>query len=328
MHGQTNQKKVLITGGSGTLGFNVCRLLSGDSRYQLFIPLRRDHPELFSSLINCRVFILDLADRARLAEVMDDVQPHTVIHIAASGLRPPKPIWFEMVTFNVEATLRLFEASCAIKDCHFIYISSGLVYRELSRPLCETDPMGSLHPYGASKAAADFLLRAAAAEFGKRLTVLRPFSFTGVHDAGDRLFPSLFRAALERKAFPLTDGVQVRDFSSVGDIARAVALSIEYSPSEAIEIINLGSGEALTIRETVERAVQELNLTVDLRFGLRDYHPHEPKYLVADISKAERLLGWRPRQPLSSALWELVQSQFPMLPIAKPRVFMEVDHGK
>ena len=103
-----------------------------------------------------------------------------------------------MARFNIHSTLMLFEKSCALPDCHFVYISTGLLYREQGRRLRESDPVESLHPYGASKAAADLLIRAAAEEFQRTLTVMRPFSFTGLHDAKGRLFPSLLRRGRRR----------------------------------------------------------------------------------------------------------------------------------
>lgn len=312
------RKRILITGATGTLGYNVYRVLSGDPRYELYLPVRTLRPELFKPDGQVRVFLLDLADRTRVREVIEQTQPDAVVHCAASGLRPPKPAWFEMTSFNVEGTLRLFEACCALRRCHFIYISSGLVYREQGRPLSETGPLDTLHPYGASKSAADWLLRAAAVEFGRKLTLLRPFSFTGLNDGGERLFPSLLRAAAEGRPFPLSAGGQVRDFCSVTDIARGVALSIEPGHASLMEALNLGSGLAVTIRGTVERVCQELNLRVDLQFGARDYYPHEPMHLVADIAKAEAMLGWRPRENLAHAVWELAQSEFPALPVTRP----------
>ncbi len=89
--------------------------------------------------------------------------------------------------FNVESTMRLFQMNCRFDHhSHFIYISTGLVYRDQQRPLTEDDPIGTRHPYGASKAAADLMLQAASIEFDRRLTILRPFAFTGVHDCGNR----------------------------------------------------------------------------------------------------------------------------------------------
>ena len=101
--------------------------------------------------------------------------------------------------FNVVSTMRLFQMNCRLaKPSHFIYLSTGLAYREQTRPVSEDDPLETLHPYGASKAATDLMLQAAAAEFNRRLTIIRPFAFTGVHDGGGRLFPLILEAAAQK----------------------------------------------------------------------------------------------------------------------------------
>jgi nucleoside-diphosphate-sugar epimerase len=232
-------------------------------------------------------------------------------------------MWFDMLSFNVTSTLRLFEASCALPKCHFIYVSTGLVYLEQGRPLSETDPIGSLHPYGASKAAADHLLQAAAVEFGRRLTILRPFSFTGPHDGGNRLFPGLLSAALLGKPFLLSPGEQIRDFCSVQDIADAVLAVMDRDDSRdaagkpAIEIFNLGSGLISSIRSIVEKVCEQLNLGVDLRFGELPYHPNEVMHLVANIEKVKSI-SWKPRTNLAFAVWQLAQTKFPRLSVTRP----------
>jgi nucleoside-diphosphate-sugar epimerase len=236
----------------------------------ILVPLRDVRHGLFPDLPNVQIMQVDLVDAAQSRRMVEEFRPSTIIHCAASGVRPAKPQWFDMLNFNVEATLRLFEASCAVPQCHFVYISTGLVYLDQNRPLTETDPIGNLHPYGASKAAADHLLQAGATEFGRRLTILRPFSFTGRHDGGDRLFPGLLGAALSGKPFLLSAGEQVRDFCAVQDIAAAVDAVISEATlmqGPAINIFNLGSGIALSIRTIVESVCEQLGLKVDLRFG-------------------------------------------------------------
>ena len=245
-------------------------------------------------------------------------EPDAVIHCAASGVRPDREDWFAMTRFNTESALLLFENACRLPACHFILISTALVYRDQGRALRECDPLETRHPYAASKAAADFLLQAAAFEFDRRLTLLRPFSFTGTHDGGRRLFPALLRAAAEGRPFPMSPGEQRRDFCAVQDIAQAIRAALD-APAGAspVEIFNLGSGIDVSLRRLVERVCRELELRVDLQFGALPYHPHEPMHLVADIHKAAQL-PWQPRTNLAYAVWELAQSAYPSLPVCRP----------
>lgn len=243
--------------------------------------------------------------------------PDVVIHCAASGVRPDREGWFEMTRFNTESSLRLFEQACRMPNCHFLHISTALVYRDQGRPLRESDPLETRHPYAGSKAAADFLLQAAAAEFGRRLTILRPFTFTGTRDGGRRLFPDLLRAAAAGQPFALSPGEQHRDFCAVQDIAEAVRAAVMSTPRSCIELFNLGSGIDLTLRRIVENVCRDLQLDVELQFGALPYHPHEPMHLIADIEKAGAL-PWKPRTSLAYAVWELAQEQFPALKIGRP----------
>jgi len=312
----TRNRRIVVTGASGTLGFNIVRLLASDPNIQLVLPLRTLHHEYFHRYTNVHMRQADLADTPQLDRILRDSSPDLIIHCAASGVRPRREAWFDMVAFNVDATLRLFQSSCAIPDCEFLYISTGLVYRQQGRPLQEDDPVESLHPYGVSKAAADFLLQAAAAEFGRNLTILRPFSFTGLHDGGARLFPSLLNAAVTGQPFRLSLGEQIRDFCAVDDIAAAVLAASVRPRSRAVEVFNVGSGQCRTIRSVVEGVCRDLNLAVDLRFGALPYPPQEPMHLVADIGKIQKL-GWAPVTPLAEAVRCLAHAQYPELQLGE-----------
>lgn len=309
--------RIVVTGASGTLGYHVFRQLAADSKTEVLLPLRDPEALLAELPSNVQTRRVDLTDGAETRGIFTEFAPDVVIHCAASGVRPDREGWFAMTRFNVESSLQLFENACRLRKCHFIHISSALVYRDQGRPLRESDPLETRHPYAASKAAADFLLQAAAAEFGRRLTILRPFTFTGTRDGGRRLFPALLRAAAAGQPFALSPGEQHRDFCAVQDIAEAVAAAVVSTPRSCIDIFNLGSGIDLTLRRIVENVCGELQLDVELQFGALPYHPHEPMHLIADIQKAAAL-PWRPRTSLAYAVWELAQAQFPALKICRP----------
>ncbi|MDQ2926249.1 MAG: NAD-dependent epimerase/dehydratase family protein, partial [Acidobacteriota bacterium] len=170
-------ERVLITGATGTLGYNIVRELGrAHPETQLLVLMRTLDATRFSHLPNVTLEQVDMLDTARLLEAVLKFRPNAVIHAAASGVRPSNIGYFGLVDLNVSATLQMFRATCEIPGCHFIHISTGLVYGQQDRPCRESDAVNTLHPYGASKAAADLLLRAAAERLDRHLTIVRPFS--------------------------------------------------------------------------------------------------------------------------------------------------------
>jgi nucleoside-diphosphate-sugar epimerase len=313
------RRRILVTGGTGTLGYNILAQLAGVPDYTVIAPVRNMHR--VGDELKGRVQFIEheLGDAIHTAQIFERANPDIIVHCAASGLRLPKTTWFDLMQFNVESTMRLFQMNCRFDHrSHFIYISTGLVYREQARPLVESDPIETLHPYGASKAAGDALLQAAAAEFQRSLTILRPFAFTGLHDGGDRLFPRILKAADSREAMSMTTATQIRDFCSVDDIARAVLLVIARKPDHLIEKFNLGSGRSLPLRDLVTEVCSDLGIMPELRFGEVPMHPYEPHHSVADITHVRKTLGWEPRHRLSHAVWELARETHPRLICSEP----------
>ncbi len=315
----TTKHRILLTGASGALGRNVLELVRDHADFQVLALLRHESRELAASS-NLETLRVDNFERPHVGALIGRFQPTAIVHCAATGMHFPRAQWFELVRFNVDLTIDLCECAAALGDCHFVFVSTGLVYREQACALSEDQPLDTLHPYGASKAAADLLVRSAAAEFKVPLTVLRPFSFTGRWEDRSRLFSSLLRAAADRVPLPLTSGTQVRDHCSVRDVARGIVMAIEarHHDGTTARVLNLGSGSALPLRALIEQVTRELKLDVKLEFGSKSLHPFEPHHLVANIERAKRELGWQPSQSLSHAVWELAQESFPTLALHPP----------
>lgn len=318
---RTHLERILITGATGTLGYNVVRQLSfHHPESKLHVLMRTVDSTLFADLPNVTIEQVDMLDTPRLKEAVRAFKPNAIIHSAASGVRPSKATYFELVDLNVSATLELFRFTCDIPGCHFINISTGMVYGHQERPCRESDAVNTLHPYGATKAAVDCLLRAAAERMNRQVTIVRPFSFTGLHDGGDRLFPSLLRAALSREPFQMSPGTQIRDFCAVQDVVDAIQLILEEGDHPGKDIFNVGSGLAISLGRIVHQVAKQLSLEVDIQFGAKPFHPLEPMQLVADISRT-RALGWQPKTNLAYAVWQLARKDFPTLKVTEPEQF-------
>jgi nucleoside-diphosphate-sugar epimerase len=311
--------RIILTGASGTLGRNFLELVGSRPEYRV-LALLRPNSTLGGNWPSVEPLFVESLERSALGVQLARFQPTCLVHCAATGMEFPRTQWFDLIRFNVDVTISLCECAAAIPNCHFIYISTGLAYRQQGRALREDDPLDTLHPYGASKAAADILIRSAAAEFGVPLTVLRPFSFTGLGDDRSRLFATILRASVQGTEISLSAGTQVRDHCSARDIAAAILASTQAPPIQNArpQIFNLGSGNSLPLRPLIEDLVQTLQIPAKLNFGDRPMGPFEPMHLVADTSHAASILHWKPSHNLAHAVWQLAKESFPQLALVEP----------
>jgi nucleoside-diphosphate-sugar epimerase len=315
---QKDNRRILLTGAAGTLGASIARLLARETQCTVIAPIRRFDSGFPLPEAQFKPICLDLSAAGSIESLVARARPDAIIHCATSGLRPPLPPLQDIIAFNVATTCRLFEAYCSSQASHFIHISTGMIYCEQNRPIGEEDPIGTVQPYAASKAAADLLLQAAAVESGRRLTILRPFGITGAGDFSPRLFPSLIEAAAARRPMSMTAGGQLRNYCAAEDIAQAVLCCLNHDRDDPIAIFNLGGEAPMSVRAAVEMVCSDLDLSVDIQFGQKPYPPHEPMQLVADFTAARHQLGWQPTIRLSYAVWELARELAPGLALRKP----------
>ena len=262
----------------------------------------------------------DLGKDEEVAAVLKDFRPTAVIHAAATGMQIPRPDAKTLTEINVRMAVRLAEVVSRLDRRSFVHVSSGLAYRDQGRPLRETDPLDPKHPYGVSKAQAETELGRVANQAGLPLTIVRPFSFTGEGDFGTRLFPSLLACAAEQKRFDMSAGDQVRDHSSVDDIAAGVTAAALFRPApRRPEVFNLGAGDTRTLRELVTSVIDQLGLNIDIQFGARPHADGEPMFVVPDMTRTRKMLNWKTSENVAHAVWRLARHSFPSLNVREPR---------
>src|SRR5205814_7742574 len=113
-------------------------------------------------------------------------------------------------------------------------------------------------------------------------------------------------------------GKQVRDHSSVNDIARGVIAAALRQSSSKLRIYNLGGGDLRSVRDLVRAVVSELGLAIELQLGAKPQPPYEPMFVVADCTRARAELGWSAQESVAHAAWELARSSFPSLELKEP----------
>ena len=246
----------------------------------------------------------EIEDAARVAEVVAEVAPAGVIHLAAAGVAYGQSDVNGLCRVNALGLGNVLEAaSQLVSPPAVVCAGSGFEYAPLDRARRESDPLLPNSAYGASKAAA----AAVASFYAARLpvTVLRPFSIYGAGEPAGRLAAYVIAKTRAGEPVDLTPGAQLRDYAEVGDVAEAFWHALAQPPPVGtLRALNVGAGEIITLRAFVEAVADALcgsGLAPDLRFGARPYRSDEMMNYTADISLLRTTLGWTPPTPLSTA---------------------------
>jgi len=253
---------------------------------------------------NFRLIKGDIRNRNHVKKALEGVD--LVFHLAAIvnvELSIKKPILVNEV--NVCGTLILLRESLRSKVKRFIYVSSCAVYgRPVYLPINEEHPTKPLSPYGVSKLASEDYCRIFHEIYGLETVILRVFNVYGPRQATGPYSGVItkFINRLKDGKPPIIygDGEQTRDFIYVEDVADAL-LQAAKCKNCAGEVINVGSGEETSINQLL-KIVCELLERQEIKPIYAEPRMGEVKRSCADIRKAEKLLGFKPKYSLEEGL--------------------------
>lgn len=257
--------KVLMFGAGGFIGQHLRSRLSVD-KYEVIAPRRSD---------------LDLRNLRAVEKLIADLRPHWVFNLAANGVLADHFSEADARKINVEMPLAALEACDKSSVSRFIHFGSCFEYGNSQSDLAETSPLRPSTPYAESKAKGSTMLLSFQAKFCQ-LSVIRPFQVWGPGEHPSRLFPRLLKAARGKEILNLTPGQQERDFIYVKDLCRLAILvaALEEPP----KVLNLGSGEAMTIAEFAAQVNRAIGNAADLRLGQIPYREGEMMRLISDVT--------------------------------------------
>jgi UDP-glucose 4-epimerase len=236
---------------------------------------------------------------ADLEGLLDGVD--VVFHQAAqAGVRASWGAEFEIYTSNnVLATQRLLEA-CRPRKIRVVYASSSSVYGETAKfPMREDDLPAPVSPYGVTKLAAEHLCVLYWKNFRVPTVSLRYFTVYGPRQRPDMAFHKFIRALYRGEELPLYGtGDQTRDFTFVADAVAANLAAAEKG--EPGGVYNIGGGSRCSVKDVF--ATLERITGIAPRIKRLPPQPGDVTHTGADISRAQRDLGYAPTIPLEQGL--------------------------
>jgi UDP-glucuronate 4-epimerase len=314
-------QRVVLTGGAGFIGSHVAEALIRrgvqlwilDNLDEFYSPAwKKANLEDVRRVGSYEFSQVDICDMVSLREILERARPDVVIHLAArAGVRPSieRPRSYEQV--NVAGTLNLLEMCRQLAVSKFVFGSSSSVYGATSRvPFSENQvELRPISVYAATKLAGEMLCYTYAHLFALPVICLRFFTVYGPRQRPD-LAIHKFTALIEAgKPVPIFgDGSAGRDYTWVDDIVAGVIAAVDHEPQSVggvpFEVFNLGNSQPVKLAEMVE--------LLERVTGKRAIVERNPPQLGdvpltwADISKAGRLLGYRPATRLEDGLEKFI----------------------
>jgi UDP-glucuronate 4-epimerase len=306
-------KSALVTGGAGFIGSHLVDSLLDDGwsvtvidNFDPFYPFEVKQRNILRhrDYKNYRLLEIDISDEVVLSKAAAGGCDYDVIvHLAAkAGVRPSilDPLAYQRV--NVIGTQNILELARTRDVRQFILASSSSVYGvNPNVPWQESDHvLLPISPYASTKVSTELLSHVYAHLYGVRILALRFFTVFGPRQRPDLAIHKFAHLIAEGKSIPIYgDGSTSRDYTYVDDIVQGIRNSMDYQKSQ-YEVVNLGNNCSVALLEMVETIGDALGLKPRMEF--LPEQPGDVPQTRADISKAQKLIDYRPETPFREGI--------------------------
>lgn len=310
--------KVLITGITGFAGSHLVDYLLNSSGVEIHgIQRWRSRTENVEHVVDkISMYECDMRDAHSVTNVIKEVQPDRIFHLAAQSLVPAS--WkspAETLGTNVLGQLNIFEAVRRVGINPRIQIAGsseeyGLVL-ENELPVRETNPLRPLSPYAVSKVSQDVMGYQYFKSFDMDIVRTRAFNHTGPRRPPVFVCSDFARQLVQVELGLRDPEIRVgnleakRDFTDVRDVVIAYWLALEKGVGG--EVYNICSGNCFKISEVLDMLIEIAGVEVKVTKDQARMRPSDVPVLQGDSSKFSTLTGWKPKIPFKKTLTDLVE---------------------
>lgn len=303
-------ENILVTGSAGFIGWKTSlklleagkRVIGVDNMNDYYdVTLKEGRLDELKKDKGFAFHLLDIENLAAMDNIFRDNKIDAVINLAArAGVRYSIENPHVYLSTNAHGVLNLLELMRKYGVRKLVHASTSSLYAGQKMPFTEDMAVNTpISPYAASKKAAEAMAYSYHYLFDLDISVLRYFTVYGPAGRPDMSIFRFIKWIDEGKPIELFgDGSQSRDFTYIDDIASGTVKALK---EVGYEIINLGGGKSPSTLNYVIRRIEKL-LGKKAAINFMPFLKTDVTETGADVSKAERLLGWRPETGLEEGL--------------------------
>src|SRR6266581_3194278 len=302
--------RILVTGGAGFIGSHLVEKLLAAGHEVVILDDFNDfydpqikHANIAGFAKDVTVYHVDLRDGGSVRSLFHREKVDAIAHLAArAGVRPSIQHAQLYCDTNVSGTLHLLEAARVTGVERFIFASSSSVYgASKTIPFSEDEHLRqTISPYAATKVAGEFLCSTYSHLYNLRVLALRYFTVYGPRQRPDLAIHQFTRRIYAGQPIDqFGDGSTRRDYTYIDDIIQGTMAALEYE-GPLFDIFNLGESETIQLKDLIVAIENALGKRA--RINQLPEQPGDMSLTCADISKARKLLGYKPTTRLSEGL--------------------------
>lgn len=243
----------------------------------------------------------DLNEAERLRDLIADIQPSVIYHLAVHGAYPAQTDADEIIRTDVFGTWNLLKACSEIDYKVFVNTGSSSEYGSKQYAMRETDLLEPASYYAVAKAAQTLVSQHMARADHRAINTFRLFSVFGPYEEPSRLVPTLIQRCLEGKALHMVSPDTARDFVFVDDVVEAY-LQIGQLTLHCGEVFNIGTGIQSSMRDVVRSVLRSTGAKVKVNWGSMPARTWDTETWLADTAKVRRALKWAPKTSLQEGI--------------------------
>src|SRR5881275_3358127 len=302
--------RVLVTGGAGFIGSHLVEKLLASGHqvvilddFNDFYDPQTKHANIAGLARDVTVYHVDLRDSESVRNLFHREKVDAIAHLAArAGVRPSIQQPRLYYDTNVTGTLHLLEAARVTEVERFVFASSSSVYGASKRiPFSEDEHLKqTFSPYAATKIAGEFLCSTYSHLYNLRVVALRYFTVYGPRQRPDLAIHQFTRRIYAGQPIDqFGDGSTRRDYTYIDDVIQGTMAALQYQ-GPLYDVFNLGESETIQLKELISAIENALGKRA--KINQLPEQPGDMPLTCADISKARKLLDYRPTTRLNEGL--------------------------
>ena len=283
-------EKVIVFGGCGFIGKNLTKHLK---RFYDVIVIDKYIDDIFLKENKIEFYQYNFENIDQLRKIINKEKPNYIINLISyvTSVRELN-LFPKMINSNLDILLKIYETTKDLETLKLVMqFGSGEEYGNIEAPFTEIMKEEPVSPYAIAKLLTTNTALMLYKNYNYPICIVRPSNLFGKYQTKDKFIPYILEKLKNNEEILTTFGEQKRDFIYIEDFIDIIQKLLEKSSLIRGEVINVGSGISISLKDIILYLKEKLNSTSEIKFGAIPYRENEMMNFCLNISKLENILN-------------------------------------